>query len=67
MKLITLLLLSQVLLFSDSRKLIKIVDGDTLYFKINNKTVKCRIGYIDTPESYMNKKLKNNILIAQKG
>lgn len=41
--------------------LIKVVDGDTLYFKTNSKKVKCRIEYIDTPESQNNKKLKKDI------
>lgn len=60
MKLITLLFLSQILIFADTGTLIKIVDGDTLNFKTNNEIVKCRIRYIDTPESSLNKKLKKD-------
>ena len=41
--------------------LTKIVDGDTLYFKTNGQKVKCRIEYIDTPESKNNSKLKRDI------
>ena len=50
-----------ILLFSDIGILTKVVDGDTLYFKANNKKVKCRIEYIDTPESRDNKKNKRDI------
>jgi len=59
MKLLVILL--PVLLFSDIGVLIKVVDGDTLYFKTDNKKVKCRIEYIDTPESRDNKKNKRDI------
>ncbi len=60
MKTITLLFLLQILLFSDTGILIKITDGDTVNFKTNNKTVKCRLEYIDTPESSFNNKLKKD-------
>jgi len=56
-----LLLFLPVFLLSDTGLLIRIVDGDTLYFKTNNKKVKCRIEYIDTPESRNNKKNKRDI------
>ena len=56
-----LIILLPILLFSDIGVLTKIVDGDTLYFKTNNKKVKCRIEYIDTPESRDNKKNKRDI------
>lgn len=56
-----LIILLPILLFSDIGTLIKVVDGDTLYFKTNNKKVKCRIEYIDTPESKDNKKNKRDI------
>jgi len=56
-----LIILLPRLLFSDVGVLTKIVDGDTLYFKTNNKKVKCRIEYIDTPESRDNKKNKRDI------
>ncbi len=56
-----LIILLPILLFSDVGVLTKIVDGDTLYFKTKNKKVKCRIEYIDTPESTNNKKNKRDI------
>ena len=56
-----LIILLPILLFSDIGVLTKIVDGDTLYFKTNNQIVKCRIEYIDTPESRDNKKNKRDI------
>lgn len=46
---------------ADMGVLTKVVDGDTLYFKTNGKKVKCRIEYIDTPESKNNSKLKRDI------
>ena len=55
------ILLIPFLLLSDTGVLTKIVDGDTLYFKTNGKKVKCRIEYIDTPESKNNSKLKRDI------
>lgn len=56
-----LIILLPILLCADVGVLTKIVDGDTLYFKTNNKKVKCRIEYIDTPESRNNKKNKRDI------
>lgn len=56
-----LIILLPILLFSDVGVLIKVVDGDTLYFTTNGKKVKCRIEYIDTPESGDNKKNKRDI------
>ena len=55
------MLLAPFLLLADTGVLTKIVDGDTLYFKENGKKVKCRIEYIDTPESKNNSKLKRDI------
>ncbi len=55
------ILLIPFLLLADTGMLTKIVDGDTLYFKANGKKVKCRIEYIDTPESKNNSKLKRDI------
>jgi len=55
------ILLIPFLLLADTGSLTKIVDGDTLYFKTNGKKVKCRIEYIDTPESKNNSKLKRDI------
>jgi len=54
-----ILLLLPLLLLADHGTLSKIVDGDTLYFKTNGKTVKCRIKYIDTPESKLKKDISN--------
>lgn len=56
-----LILVIPFLLMADVGTLTKIVDGDTLYFKTNNKKVKCRIEYIDTPESRNNRKNKHDI------
>ena len=56
-----LIILLPILLCADVGILTKIVDGDTLYFKTNNKKVKCRIEYIDTPESRDNQKNKRDI------
>lgn len=39
----------------------KVVDGDTVYFKSNSKELKCRIAYIDTPESSKNNKAKKDV------
>lgn len=56
-----LIFLIPFLLIADTGILTKVVDGDTLYFKTNSKKVKCRIEYIDTPESMNNKKNKRDI------
>lgn len=56
-----LIALLPFMLLADVGILTKIVDGDTLYFKTHNKKVKCRIEYIDTPESINNKKNKRDI------
>lgn len=56
-----LILLVPFLLMADTGILTKIVDGDTLYFKTDGQKVKCRIEYIDTPESKNNSKLKRDI------
>lgn len=44
-------------LFSDIGLLTKIVDGDTVYFK----DIKCRLAYIDTPESKHNDKAERDV------
>jgi len=59
--LFTVSLLLPLVLLSDTGTLTRIVDGDTLHFKTNNKKVKCRIEYIDTPESLDNKKNKRDL------
>jgi endonuclease YncB( thermonuclease family) len=56
-----LIFLVLLILFLKMGILLKVVDGDTLYFKINNKKVKCRIEYIDTLESTNNQKNKRDI------
>lgn len=58
---------------SDILKIEKIIDGDTIYFQ---KDIKCRLAYIDAPESYENEKFfrdyaqcslrKNDLLKAGK-
>lgn len=40
--------------------LVNIADGDTLYFETDNKTNKCKIAYIDSPESTYNNKLQRD-------
>jgi len=57
-KIVIILLLLPILSFSDIGILQKIVDGDTLYFYSKGYKVKCRIAYIDTPESKRNKRAK---------
>jgi micrococcal nuclease len=56
MKIILFILITNILLFADIGILKKVVDGDTLYFTND----KCRILYIDTPESMRNKKAKKD-------
>jgi micrococcal nuclease len=51
-----LLFILPLSLLADMGTLRKVVDGDTLHF--NN--AKCRIAYIDTPESKRNKKAKRD-------
>jgi endonuclease YncB( thermonuclease family) len=60
MKLLIFLVLPFVL-FADTGTLVKVVDGDTLHFKTNNKVVKCRIQHIDTPESSNNDKNQRDL------
>lgn len=55
MKLLILIMIS-IGLSANIGTLKKVVDGDTLYFNNN----KCRIAYIDTPESKPNKKAKRD-------
>ena len=43
-------------LTADTGTLEKVVDGDTLYFYSHGQTVKCRMAYIDTPESHRNER-----------
>ena len=47
-----------VTLLADVGTLKKVVDGDTLYFHSRGHTVKCRIAYIDTPESHRNERAR---------
>lgn len=54
-KLIFLALATTV--FAESGTLTKVVDGDTVYFSNGNK---CRLAYIDTPESSFNAKAKRD-------
>jgi len=61
MKIITLLLIISLSLLAEVGTLKKVVDGDTLYFTND----KCRILYIDTPESYRNKKAKRDASDAE--
>ena len=58
MKLLFSLLFLFNFLFADIGILQKVIDGDTLYFYSNGHKVKCRIAYIDTPESKRNKRAK---------
>ncbi len=58
MKTLLSTILLAVTLIADVGTLKKVVDGDTLYFRSNGKTVKCRIAYIDTPESHFNERAK---------
>lgn len=39
----------------------RVVDGDTLYFQSSQGAIKCRIAYIDTPESRSNAKAMKDI------
>ena len=55
--LLTTILLAAKLL-ADMGTLKKVVDGDTLYFHSRGRTIKCRIAYIDTPESHRNSRAK---------
>lgn len=48
------------LLFADIMTVYKVVDGDTIYFKNKGTLVKCRVAYIDTPESKRNAKAKRD-------
>ena len=56
-----LLILITLSLQADVGTLTKVVDGNTLYFNTNNKQIKCRIEYIDTPESRQSSKLNKDI------
>jgi endonuclease YncB( thermonuclease family) len=60
-KLLFLLLIFISLLEAKVGVLKKVVDGDTLHFNTNNKKVKSRIEYIDTPESSNNSKNKKDV------
>ncbi len=46
--------------FADIGTLSKLVDGDTVHFNKNGKTINCRLAYIDTPESKRNKRAKSS-------
>ena len=56
---IILTVLLAVTLLADVGTLKKVVDGDTLYFHSRGHTVKCRIAYIDTPESHRNSRAES--------
>ena len=58
MKQILLLLAMTLGLMAQFGILNKIVDGDTLYFYSSGNKIKCRIAYIDTPESKRNNRAK---------
>ena len=53
---IILLFLSVTLAFSDKCIVDRVVDGDTIKLVCDNKKVICRLAYIDTPESRINRK-----------
>jgi endonuclease YncB( thermonuclease family) len=55
------IILSTITLSADVGILSKIVDGDTLYFQSNNEIIKCRMQFIDTPESSNNNKNKKDV------
>jgi len=52
------LLLSVTFIQAENLKLQRIKDGDTVVF---NKGVTCRLSYVDTPESYPNKKATRDV------
>lgn len=52
------LLLGVTFIQAESLKLQRIKDGDTVVF---NKGVTCRLSYVDTPESYPNKKATRDV------
>jgi micrococcal nuclease len=56
LKAFILIIITLLSLHADVGVLKKVVDGDTLHFTND----KCRILYIDTPESYRNKKAKRD-------
>lgn len=58
---VVVLIFTPILSFAEVGVLKKIIDGDTVHFKVKNKTIKCRVAYIDTPEKSMNNKLKSDI------
>ena len=55
------LLLASAIVNADSGVLTKIVDGDTVYFQSKSKIAKCRLEYLDTPESSNNRKNKKDV------
>lgn len=64
-KTIYLLALIASVSFAKEGVLTKIVDGDTLHFKTKNKLQKCKIAYINTPESSDNNQLKQDLGICK--
>lgn len=58
MKKLTLSILTSTLLFANVGTLTKIVDGDTVDMKQGSKIIRCRLAYIDTPESKKNLRAK---------
>lgn len=61
MKKIAVLSIVSALCFADIiGKVTYVVDGDTIYFNSNGEKIKCRLLYIDTPESKNNKKARRD-------
>lgn len=60
LKLISLMLLV-FSLHAAQMKFVRVIDGDTAIFQDSNLTnIKCRMAYVDTPESVINDKAKKN-------
>ena len=57
MKKLVLLLISS-LLVADMGTVEKVVDGATIYFRIDDKKAKCRIAFIDVPDKNPNERAK---------
>lgn len=60
-KLILGFILATNLLFANYATVIKVIDGDTIYFKAQSEDIKCRVAYIDTPEKSKNDKAKRDV------
>jgi len=48
-------------LYGESGKLVHVVDGDTVVLQVENKTITCHMGEIDTPEITLSSKLKREM------